>query len=132
MCHGRHHFGPPGRRGRALQAIQIPWVGSALKQGFSSAPCILVLVSNSDVTQVERGEVDRALPGHRRPCHSEVSGEVRLPQLFDAGPESEEPRNPERLRVTEGSDSHRLEEKDGDLSPRWAPGTPAVTVDPGV
>ena len=79
------------RRGRALQAIQIPWVGSALKQGFSSAPCTLVLVSNSDVTQVERGEVDRALPGHRRPCNSEVSGEVRLPQLFDAGPEFEEP-----------------------------------------
>ena len=63
----------------------------ALKQGFSSASCVVVLVSNSDVTQVEWGEVDRALPGHRRPCNSEVSGEVRLPQLFDAGPEFEEP-----------------------------------------
>ena len=65
--------------------------GLARKQGLYGAPCILVLVCNSDVTPVERGEVDRALPGHRRPCNSEVSGEVRLPQLFDAGPESEEP-----------------------------------------
>ena len=64
----------PGRalwqRGRALQAVQAPWGGLARKQGLYGAPCVLVLVCNNDVTQVERGEVDRARPGHRRLCHS--------------------------------------------------------------
>ena len=50
------------------------WPGP--KTGTLRPPCVVVLVSNSDVAQVNRGEVERALPGHRRPCHS---GERRGP-----------------------------------------------------